>query len=83
MIRDSNGKGIMAAVKSTQFIGDVKMVEAKAVEWSLVVANSASLHYLIVESDCRDVVKLVNNKEGSKIEIMWVILEIQNQSKEF
>ena len=47
------------------------------------MAKSASLHYLMVESDCQDVVKLVNNKEGGKTEIMWVILEIQNQSKEF
>ncbi|KAH9770757.1 RNase H domain-containing protein [Citrus sinensis] len=83
VIRDSNSKVIVAAVKSTQFTGDVNIVEAEAVEWGLVVAKSASLHYLMVESDCQDVVKLVNNKEGSKTETMWVISETQNQSKDF
>ena len=52
VIRDSNSKVIVAAVKSTQFTGDVNIVEAEAVEWGLVVAKSASLHYLMVESDC-------------------------------
>ena len=72
----------MVAVKSTQFTGDVKIAKAEAVEWGLVMAKSASLHYLIVQSYYQDVVKLVNNKEGSKAEIMWVISEMKNQSKD-
>ena len=38
---------------------------------------------LMVESDCQEVVKLVNNKKGSRTKIVWVILEIQSLSKDF
>lgn len=83
VIRDLNGKVIVAAIKSTQFSGDVKLVGAEAVEWSLVVAKNASLLSLMVETDCQAVVNLINNKEVSITEIIWVISEIQNQSKDF
>lgn len=82
VIRDLNNKVIVVAVKSTQFTGDVKTVEAEAIEWGLVVVKGASLHCLMVETYCQDVVQLVNNKKGSSSEIMWVISKIQNQSKD-
>ena len=81
-IRDLNNKVIVVAVKSTQFIGDVKAVEVEAIEWGLVVVKGASLHCLIVETYCQDVVKLVNDKKGSSSEITWVISKIQNQNKD-
>ncbi|KAH9751892.1 putative reverse transcriptase/RNA-dependent DNA polymerase [Citrus sinensis] len=83
VIRDSCNKVKVAAVKSTLFTGDVKTAEAEAVEWGLVVAKSAAFQCILVESDCQEVVKLINNKEGSRTEIMWVISEIQSLSKDF
>lgn len=47
------------------------------------MAKNVALRSLMVETNCQDVVKLVNNKEGSKTEIIWVILEIQYRSKDF
>ncbi|KAH9725912.1 putative reverse transcriptase/RNA-dependent DNA polymerase [Citrus sinensis] len=83
VIRDSNSRIIVAAVKTKKFSGDVKVAEAEAVEWGLVVAKNAALSSLIVEIDCQDVAKLINNQEGSKTEIFWVISEIQDQRKDF
>ena len=83
VIRDSNSRIIVAAIKTPQFMGDVKAAEAEVVEWGLVVAKNAALSSLMVETDCQDVVKLVNNKEGSRTKIIWVISKIQNQSKDF
>ncbi|KAH9648002.1 polycomb group protein EMBRYONIC FLOWER 2 [Citrus sinensis] len=59
VIRDLNNKVIVVSVKSTQFTGDVKIVEAEVIEWGLVVVKGASLHCLMVETYCQDVVKLV------------------------
>ena len=70
VIRDSCNKVKVAAVKSTLFTGDVKTAEAEAVEWGLVVAKSAALQCIMVESGCQEVVKLINNKEGIRTEIM-------------
>ena len=83
VIRDSCNKVKVAAVKSTLFLGDVKTAEAEAVEWGLVVAKSVAFQCIMVESDCQEVVKLINTKEGSRTEIMWVISEIQSLSKDF
>ncbi|KAH9678698.1 polycomb group protein EMBRYONIC FLOWER 2 [Citrus sinensis] len=43
VIRDLNNKVIVVAVKSTQFTGDVKTVEAEAIEWGLVVVFELAL----------------------------------------
>ncbi|KAH9727241.1 rnase h domain-containing protein [Citrus sinensis] len=83
VIRDSCNKVKVAVVKSTLFTGDVKTVEAEAVEWGLVVAKSVAFQCIMVELDCQEVVKLINNKEGSRTEVMWVISEIQSLSKDF
>ncbi|KAL9408398.1 hypothetical protein AB3S75_046874 [Citrus x aurantiifolia] len=83
VIRDSNSRIIVAAVKATQFIGDVKAAEAEAVEWGLVMAKNAALSSLMVETDCQDVGKLINDQKGSKTEIVWMISEIQDQRKDF
>lgn len=36
-----------------------------------------------MESDCLEVVQLVNNTKGSRSEILWTILAIQNQMQSF
>ena len=59
------------------------IAETEAFEKRLVVAKSTALQYIMVESDCQEVVKLVNNKEGSRTKIVRVILEIQSLSKDF
>lgn len=43
VIRDSVGKAIAAAVKTTKFYGDVAYAEAEAVIWGLQVAKNAGL----------------------------------------
>ena len=47
------------------------------------MVKNATLSSLMVETDCQDVTKLINNQEGSKTEIVWVISEIQDQRKDF
>ncbi|KAH9647994.1 polycomb group protein EMBRYONIC FLOWER 2 [Citrus sinensis] len=43
VIRDLNNKVIVVSVKSTQFTGDVKIVEAEVIEWGLVVVFELAL----------------------------------------
>lgn len=38
---------------------------------------------VIVETDCLEVTNLVNNKQWSRAEIFWVVLEIQCKCKQF
>ena len=59
------------------------MAEAEAVLWGLQLAKSADVTSLIIESDCLEVVQLVNNTKGSRSEIFWTILAIQNHMKNF
>lgn len=47
------------------------------------MARKANITSLIVETDCLEVVELINNTKGNRTEIFWVIAEIQKQSKEF
>ncbi|KAH9782560.1 reverse transcriptase domain-containing protein [Citrus sinensis] len=83
IIRDDQGTVIAAAIKISKFNGDVAFAEAEALEWGLQIARNASAKALIVESDAQSVVKLVNNKQGGKSEIFWIISEIQNLMRNF
>ena len=73
----------IAAIKLSKFNGDVAFVEAEAMEWEIQIAEKAGARCLIVESDSQEVVNLVNNRQGSRCEIFWVISEIQNLVKGF
>lgn len=83
VIRDSNGKIMVAAVKISKQWKEVAYVEVEAMEWGFEVANEVVMFHLIMETDCQEVVNLVNKKKENRIEIFRVISEIQNQCKWF
>lgn len=83
IIRDDRGNVIAATIKTSKFHGDVSFVEAKALEWGLQIARNARAKALIVESDAQSVVSLVNNKQGGKSKIFWIVSEIQSLMRNF
>ena len=50
IIRDENGKVIVAAIKVSKFFGDVSFAEAEAIEWGMQIARDTNVRTLIVES---------------------------------
>ena len=52
-------------------------------EWGMLVARDAKVKAVIVESDSQGVVNLVNNKQGSRSEIYWVVSKIQKLAENF
>ena len=83
VIRDENGNVIAAAIKVSRFYGEAAYAEAEAIDWGLQIANRASLSSLVVESDAQEVVQLVNNNQGCRSEIYWIISEVQSLLKNF
>ncbi|XP_024041869.1 uncharacterized protein LOC127898854 [Citrus sinensis] len=83
VIRYGSGHVTTAAIKVSKFHGDVSYAEAEAMEWGMLVAREAKVKAVIVESDSQGVVSLVNNKQGSKSEIYWVVSEIQKLVENF
>ena len=47
------------------------------------VAKEALVKDLIVESDSQEVVNLVNNRQGRRFDIFWVVSEIQKLKESF
>ena len=83
VIKDECGNATTAAIKISKFHGDVSFAEAEAMEWGMQIARDAHVRALIVESDSQGVVNLVNNKQGSRSEIFWVVSEIQSLMENF
>ncbi|KAH9647987.1 hypothetical protein KPL70_025411 [Citrus sinensis] len=83
IIKDVLGHVTAAAIKVSKFHGDVSYAEAEAMEWGMLVARDAQVKAVIVESDSQGVVNLVNNKQGSRSEIYWVVSEIQKLVENF
>ena len=83
VIRDDSGHVTAATIKISKFHGDISYAGAEAMEWGLLVAREAKVKAVIVESDSQGVVSLVNNKQGSRSEIYWVISEIQKLMENF
>lgn len=83
VIKDSRGKVVATRIKQAQHIGNVSLAEAEAVQWGMEVAREAALSSLIIESDCLEVVELVNNIKGSRTKIYGTISKIQRQRKSF
>ena len=83
VIRGTNGKVIAAGINQSSLKGTVNNAEAEAMLWGIQVAREANLASLIIESDCLEVVQLVNNTKDSITNFFWTILEIQNQLKDF
>ena len=83
VIRDSYNKIIVAAIQQTQLDGDVKYVAVEAIKWGFQAARNTEFQSKVVEIDCQNVASLVNNKQGSKSEILWIISKIQSNNKDF
>lgn len=83
VIRYCHGQVIAAALKSSRFQENESTAEAEAVKWGTEVAKEARLTAVIVETDCNEVVGLANNKICSRMEIFWIISEIQRCERDF
>ncbi|KAL9448618.1 hypothetical protein AB3S75_015991 [Citrus x aurantiifolia] len=83
VIRDWNKNCIAAAINTSRYFGNVAMAEAAAMEWGLQVALRVGGTSVLLESDCHEVVELINNKDSSMAEIIWVISEILEIKKSF
>ncbi|KAH9754587.1 putative reverse transcriptase/RNA-dependent DNA polymerase [Citrus sinensis] len=83
VIKDPSGKIVAADTKQVPLREGVSFAEAEAMEWGLQVAKELSLSALIMETDCKEVVDLLNNTKGSRIGISWVISDIQEQRRDF
>ena len=83
VVRGSDGKIVMATVKTVPFRGEAKYSEAEVEDWGVQVATEAKMQSVIVETDCLEATNLVNNKSGSRTEIFWVISEIQSMCRQF
>lgn len=47
------------------------------------MAKNVALSSVIIESDCKDVVELVNNTKGSRTTIHWIVSDIQYLTRDF
>lgn len=65
---------MVAAVKIVQLTSDFQKLKP----WNCVYKLTA----VIVEIDRQEVANLVNNKQGSKTKIFWVVSEIQSMCKD-
>lgn len=65
VIRNYKGEVVAAAVNTAKNFGDVEMAEAKAVLWGIHAALKAGADSVIIESDSKGVIELINNKGGS------------------
>ncbi|KAH9709496.1 putative reverse transcriptase/RNA-dependent DNA polymerase [Citrus sinensis] len=83
IVRDAEGKILAVGIKQAQFRERVSLAEAEAIHWGLQVANQISSSSLIVESDCKEVVELLNNTKGSRTEIHWILSDVRRESKDF
>ena len=59
------------------------MAEAAAMKWGMHVALRARGSSVLLESDCLEVVELVNSRCSSMAEISWMISEILEMKNSF
>ncbi|KAL9451066.1 hypothetical protein AB3S75_012752 [Citrus x aurantiifolia] len=83
VIRDAEGQFLAAGIQQVQLRERVSSAEAEAILWGLKVASQIWSSSLIVESDCQEVIELLNNIKGSRTEIHWVLADIHRISKNF
>lgn len=83
VIGDDKDNCIVAALNTTKYFGSVAMAEAAAIKWGMQVALKTGLVSALLESDCLEVVQLVNNRCSSMAEISWMISEILEMNNSF
>lgn len=76
VIRNHKGELVGAAVNTVKSLGDVEMNEARAVLWGMQAALKAGAISVVLESNSKGVIELINNKRGFLTEIFWVIFDI-------
>lgn len=81
VIRDSKREFIAAAQKQESFFGYVLAAEAKAIKWGFEVLEAARGRPLIIEFDCKEAVDLVLGRKCSRVEVDWIIADIQERLK--
>ena len=81
VIKDSSQKIVAATSRCIKFYEDTSFAEAEAAKWGLYVAQNARLSSVIIESDCLEVVELINNRKSSRIELCWLISDIISSSR--
>lgn len=64
-LKNFNSKIITALVKTSQLWKDATYAEAEVMEWGLKLAREATMSHLIMETNCQEIIDLVNNKKGS------------------
>ena len=78
VIRDSENNFVAAGIMQTGMKESVSYAEAEAIEWGLKLARRVAISTLIIESNCIEVVELVNNTKSNKTGLWWIIEENQN-----
>ena len=59
------------------------MYEARAALWGIQAAMKAEASSIILESDSKRVVELINSKQSTLTELFWVIFDILEVKKSF
>lgn len=83
VIRNHKREVVVATVSNIKSYGDVEMNEAKIVLWGTQVATKARASSIILESNSKRVIELINNKRDTLTEIFWVIFDILKAKKNF
>ncbi|KAH9763516.1 reverse transcriptase domain-containing protein [Citrus sinensis] len=83
VIRNYRGEVVAAAVNTIKSFGDVEMYEAKAALWGIQAAIKAGASSIILESDSKRVIELINSKQSTLTELCWVIFDILEAKKSF
>lgn len=77
VVRDCNGKIVIAVVKTVSFRGEIRFSKAEAVEWGLKVVIDAKMPSVIVEMDCQEVANLINKKQSCRTKFFCVVMEFK------
>ncbi|KAL9426388.1 hypothetical protein AB3S75_033215 [Citrus x aurantiifolia] len=81
--KNHKGETVVVAVSTFKSLGDVELSEAKAVLWGIQAAAKAGAASVILESDSKGVIELINNKRSTLTETFWVIFDILEAKKIF
>ena len=74
---------VAEVVNTVKSFGDVEIYEAKGALWGIQAAFKAGASSIILESDSKRVIELINNKQSTLTELFWVIFDILEAKKSF
>ncbi|XP_021753633.1 uncharacterized protein LOC110719026 [Chenopodium quinoa] len=76
VVRDEVGIVVAVGVQQIKASWEVRIAEAKAIEWGLRVAAGLGVRDLVVESDCLQVIQALKNKTADLSELSLIIDDI-------